>query len=464
MHTLKINIPDDDRTSIQTVVDTFRRRGFECYLVGGSVRDLILDHGIYDFDFATNAHPGDVMKMFRRVIPTGIKHGTVSVLLNDRIFEITTYRSDGKYIDGRRPESVFFSDSLEEDVRRRDFTINGLAYDVERGEVLDYVDGLADLQQGIIRTIGDPIERFSEDGLRTYRACRFAARLNFTIEENTFNAISGTLDVAKLVSVERIRDEFNKLLEAERPSVGIEYFRRSGLLDLFLPELAQCYGVDQNRFHVFDVYYHSLYSCDAAPAKNLVIRLAALLHDIGKDPTRREVTDGESTFYNHEVIGARMVRRIMKRLRYSNEDSARVNNLILNHMFHYTEDWSDGAVRRFMRKVGLENIDDLVELRMADRRGNGSRDGLPAPILRLRDRMNKVIEDENAITVKDLNINGHDLMQGFHLKPGPVIGRILNELLEKVLDDPAINEHDALMSLSRDIMDRVKGEESGAES
>ena len=458
MHTLKINIPVEERESIRSIVGNFTSRGFECYLVGGSVRDLILDHEIYDYDFATNAHPHEIMKMFRRVIPTGIKHGTVSVLLNNRIFEITTYRADGKYIDGRRPETVHFSQSLEEDVCRRDFTINGLAYDVEKEEVLDYVDGLSDIRKGIIRTIGDPMERFSEDGLRTYRACRFASRLNFVIEDSTFDAISKTLEIAKLVSVERVRDEFNKLLETANPSVGIEYMRKAGLLDLFLPELSQCYGVQQNRFHIFDVYYHSIYSCDAAPGDNMVIRLAALLHDIGKVPSRREVEDGEATFYNHEVIGARMVRRIMKRMKYSNEETARVNNLILNHMFHYTEDWSDGAVRRFMRKVGLENISDLIELRLADRKGNGSREGLPAPILRLQERIEKAIEEENAITVRDLKINGHILMERFSLKPGPVIGRVLNELLEHVLDDPAINEPDTLLTMAEGILATLDSE------
>jgi poly(A) polymerase/tRNA nucleotidyltransferase (CCA-adding enzyme) len=451
---LKLQIPKEEQQAIRNIVSTFTSRGFECYLVGGTVRDFILGRANYDYDFATNARPDDVMSLFKRVIPTGIKHGTVSVLFNNHMFEITTYRSDGKYIDGRHPESVHFSTSLKEDVCRRDFTINGLAYDVERDEVLDYVDGIADINRKIIRTIGEPLERFSEDGLRTYRACRFAARLDFIIEERTFDAILKTHHIAQLVSIERIRDEFNKLLETGRPSAGIEYMRNSGLLDLFLPELSQCYGVTQNRYHIHDVYYHSLYSCDAAPADNIKIRLAALLHDIGKVSTKRAGEDGDSTFYNHEVIGAKMVRKIMKRMKYSNDDCDKVNNLILNHMFHYTDDWSDGAVRRFMRKAGIENIDDLISLRLADRKGNGSREGLPVPIVKLQERIAKVIEDENAITVKDLKINGNTLMEHFNLRPGPTIGKILNELLEHVLDDPDVNEPDILLSMSRDILAR----------
>lgn len=457
---MKLQIPKDEQKTIRQIVSTFTSKAYECYLVGGSVRDFILGHPNYDYDFATNAQPKQVMSLFKKVIPTGIKHGTVSVLLDNRIFEITTYRADGKYIDGRRPDSVHFSDSLKEDVCRRDFTINGLAYDVENEEVIDFVNGLADIKSGIIRTIGSPIERFTEDGLRAYRACRFAARLHFIIEENTFEAILKTLHVAKLVSIERVRDEFNKLLETDAPSVGIEYMRQFGLLELFLPELAQCYGVMQNRHHIHDIYYHSIYSCDGGPADNLQIRLAALLHDIGKVATKRDGGDGEATFYNHEVIGAKMARKIMKRMKYSNEDCDKVCNLILNHMFHYTDDWSDGAVRRFMRKVGLENIDDLILLRLADRKGNGSREGLPAPILKLKERIAKAIEDENAITVKDLKINGHMLMQRFNLKPGPVIGKMLNRLLEDVLDEPEINQTDTLLAMAADIFNNLEDYET----
>lgn len=454
MKTLHIEIPADVRDHILTIVNQFKQKGHECYLVGGSVRDLLLGHPVYDYDFATDAHPEVVMRMFRRVIPTGIKHGTVSVIMgDDSTYEITTYRSDGTYIDGRRPEEVHFSKSLEEDVMRRDFTINGLAYDVLSGEVIDYVEGLDDLKRKVIRTIGNPIDRFSEDGLRTYRACRFASKLGFDIDPDTFEAISSTLDVARKISVERIRDEFAKVLETEKPSVGLELLRRCGLMKLFLPELDECFGMDQNRFHVYDIYHHSLYSCDAAPVDRPQIRLAALLHDIGKAPARREGADGDYTFYNHEVIGAKITRRVMKRLRFSNEDVDHVNNLVINHMFHYTDDWTDGAVRRFMRKVGVENLEDLFLLRVADRKGNGSREGIPAPLIKLKERIDRIIEEENAITVRDLDINGHVLMEEFSLTPGPVIGRILNELLEMVLDDPDMNQRLILIQKARDVLE-----------
>ena len=451
----KLPIPKKLSDTMKLIARKFNENGFQCYLIGGSVRDLILEKKVYDYDFATDAHPEQVKRIFKRVIPTGIKHGTVTIIKSDRSFEVTTYRADGKYIDGRRPETVSFSKTLEEDVLRRDFTINGLAFDLEKEHIIDYVNGMKDLASGIIRTIGDPLDRFNEDGLRPYRACRFAAKLNFTIEDETFSAIGSTLDIAKKVSVERVRDEFKKILGSARPSIGIEYLRKSGLLALFLPELADCFDVSQNKFHIFDVYYHSIYSCDAAPRNNLNVRIAALLHDIGKVQTRRLGDDGDYTFYNHEVISAKIARKILKRMKFSNEEITRINNLVLNHMFHFTDDWTDGAVRRFMRKVGLENIEELFILRQADRKGNGSRNGLPAPILRLQERIERIIEDENAMTVKDLDINGTVLMDEFGLEPGPVIGKILNQLLEMVLDDPEINKKDVLIEKAREIIAKI---------
>ncbi len=456
MQNKALNIPDDFYTPLTGFVKTFHENGFECYLVGGSVRDLILGFDIYDYDFATNARPDQVMKLFKRVIPTGVKHGTVTVLVQGMEFEVTTYRADGKYFDGRRPETVYFASTLEEDVTRRDFTINGLALDIRTNQIIDHVKGLADIKDGIIRTIGNPDERFKEDGLRTYRACRLASKLNFEIEEKTFNSISQALDVAAKVSVERIRDELLKILETDKPSVGFEYMRKTGLLRNCLPELAEAYNVEQNRFHAYDIYYHSLYSCDAAPRGNPLVRLAALFHDIGKVQTKRMGDDGDYTFYNHEVIGARIVRRIMKRLKFSNTELDKVNNLVINHMFHYTNEWTDGAVRRFMRKVGVENLPDLFTLREADRSGNGSRFGIPEPIKRLQERIELIIEAENAITVTDLDINGNIIMDAFDLKPGPVIGSILKELLELVLDNPEINDRDILLQEAAEIYERLK--------
>ncbi|HQL44301.1 MAG TPA: CCA tRNA nucleotidyltransferase, partial [Spirochaetota bacterium] len=321
-------IPDTVAQEINTICNILLNNGFECYLVGGSVRDLILQIPVYDYDFATNARPEQVMKLFKKVVPTGIKHGTVTVLMRYAQYEITTYRSDGNYTDGRHPDSVAFSDSLKEDVERRDFTINGLAYDVNNRVIIDYVGGMGDIEKKIIKTIGDPLQRFSEDGLRPYRACRLAAKLHFSINKKTLEAIPQMLDVASKISVERVRDEIKKMLEADKPSVGFEYMRVTGLLQLCLPELSQGFGMEQNKYHLYDIYYHSIYSCDAAPKDKPLLRLAALLHDIGKIATRREGHDGDFTFYNHEVIGAKIARKIMRRLKFSNDEIEYVTNLI----------------------------------------------------------------------------------------------------------------------------------------
>lgn len=452
---IDLNIPDEYLSPVTEIVKVFRSKGFECYMIGGAVRDLILGNGISEVDFATNARPEIITSLFKKVIPTGIKHGTVTLLKGNKSFEITTYRSDGDYSDGRHPDDVRFSDTLEQDVERRDFTINGLAYDPLAKKVIDYSGGIEDIEKKIIRTIGDPDQRFREDGLRTMRACRFAAKLDFKIEDATLNAISVNSDVIRMISSERIRDELMKMMAADKPSIGLEYMRKTGLLKIILPELDSCYGISQNKYHIYDIYHHSIYSCDSASRNDPIIRVAALFHDIGKLPSRAPASDGENTFYNHEVIGAKIVRRIMKRLKFSNEETEKVNNLIINHMFHYTDEWTDGAVRRFMRKVGLENLEDLFTLRLADRKGNGSREGLPAPIVKLKERINKIIDDENAITVRDLKINGHDLMNEFGLKPGPIIGIVLNQLLEYVLDDPEVNSRDILIGKVREILNNV---------
>ncbi len=444
----RLPIPPLHEKHIARIFKTLNNAGFECFIVGGSVRDMLLELPAYDFDFTTNARPEQISALFKHSIPTGIKHGTLTLLFDRLSYEITTYRSEGEYSDGRRPDEVFFSESLEEDILRRDFTINGLAYNYNTFDVLDYCGGIQDLEDSIIRAIGSPEDRLSEDGLRGYRACRFASKLNFQIDRATLKAIKSTLSVAEKVSVERVRDEIMKLMNSDKPSVGIEYMRMTGLLDLCLPELADTYGIKQNKYHKYDVYYHNLYSCDAAPQTRPLIRFAALLHDIGKLPCRGTGADGDYTFYNHEIVGYRIVKKIMKRLKFSNDEIEEVGNLIVNHMFHYTNEWTDGAVRRFIRKVGLENIDDLLLLREADRVGNGSRSGLAEPVYKLRRRIDEIIEKENAMSIKDLDINGTVLIEAFSLSQSPVIGKILNYLLEQVLDDPSLNNQETLLRLS----------------
>lgn len=455
-----MNIPD----YVIKIAKELQSQGFEGWIVGGSIRDLLLGKKASDYDIATNATPDQLMRIFRRTVPTGIKHGTVTVISGSHSVEVTTFRSDGKYSDFRRPDSVTYARTILEDLSRRDFTINAIAYSPVTGELLDPYVGKSDLENRIIRSVGDPFERFKEDGLRPYRACRFAAQLGFSIEAKTFKAISECLESASKVSMERIRDEFIKIIQSPKPSTGVELLRRSGLLEVFLPELLTGFGINQNKYHRFDIYYHNLFTCDAARQDNLCIRLAALFHDIGKFYAKREVESKgsdtrKSVFYNHEIIGAAVTRRIMRRLKFSNQEVKLVTHLIRYHMFHYTNQWTDGAVRRFIRKVGIENLDALFELRRADRIGNGLKSGESRSIQNLKKRIEKVLEEANAITVKDLAVNGYDIMNEFNIKPGPMVGKILNHLLEEILDDPSKNQPVVLLTLARDFYNKINAPE-----
>jgi tRNA nucleotidyltransferase (CCA-adding enzyme) len=424
------------------------RAGYGCYLVGGAVRDMLLKRKFTDYDVATEARPDAVMKIYRRVIPTGIKHGTVTVLFKGIQVEVTTFRTESDYTDGRRPSRVTFSPSILEDLKRRDFTINAMAYDLAGGGLLDPHDGRGDLRRGIIRAIGDPGERFSEDGLRPVRACRFAAQFNFKIEEHTFQSIPKALETVKQVSAERIRDELIRMLEAEKPSVGLQALHDSGLLALILPELEQAVGVEQRELHCFDVFEHLIYSCDAASADSLDLRLSALFHDIGKPGTLSSDADGLAHFFGHEELSARLAEQILLRLRFPNETIRTVTHLVRQHMFNYSEDWSDAAVRRFVARAGEAYIPALLALRRADQVGTCNRREVPHMLIAFEKRIEKVLAAAGALTLSSLKINGRDLMRRLALPPGPQVGLVLNYLLEAVLDDPSLNETTTLLTLA----------------
>jgi poly(A) polymerase/tRNA nucleotidyltransferase (CCA-adding enzyme) len=424
------------------IITVLKENGHQAYLVGGCIRDLLLTIPIEEWDITTSAKPDQVSELFSKVLPTGIEYGTVTIILADGQYEVTTFRSDERYVDGRHPANVTFTDDIHKDLSRRDFSMNALAYDPLTEQLLDEWAGQKDLKKGLIRAIGNPAERFSEDGLRSVRACRFASKLEFEIEKETFAAISRTLEVTKKVAPERIHDEMVKMLSARKPSLGFELMRRSGLLKLIIPELGDCYGVKQPpQFHKYDVYWHSLYSCDAADPSNLALRLAALLHDISKP----ECKEGFH-FYNHDRIGAKVAKEILQRLRFSNAEIAKVFNLIKNHMFNYESSWSDAAVRRFMRRVGVGNLEDLFALRAADTKAM-EREIEDAYLEELKSRIQKVIDEEQALHVKDLKVDGKDVMKILKIKPGPKVGELLSTLLEKVLDDPKLNERETLLKL-----------------
>jgi tRNA nucleotidyltransferase (CCA-adding enzyme) len=441
-------IPDD----VLSVCRRLRQAGFEAYLVGGSVRDLLLGRSLGDFDVATSARPEEILRVFgaRFSVPTGLQHGTVTVLAGEpaRQVEVTTFRGEGAYLDGRHPSVVTFGATLAEDLSRRDFTMNAIAYEPQAGAIIDLHLGQADIARRLVRTVGDAIQRFSEDGLRPMRAVRQATQLGFEVDASTLAAIPATLDVFRKVSAERVRDELLKLLLAPRPSRGIELMRQTGLLAEVLPELSATFGCKQNRFHKHDVYQHSLATLDAVPAEP-ILRLAALLHDVGKPRTQIEQPDapGEFGFFKHEYVGAEMAEAIAGRLRLSRAETELLVALVAHHMFFYTPDWTDGTVRRFVNRVQVERIAPLFALREADIVSRGRGEDRECETRELHARIARVAAEDAVLRVKDLAVNGADVMRVLGVGPGPQVGRVLNRLLERVLDDPTLNQKETLERL-----------------
>ncbi|MBN1618788.1 HD domain-containing protein [Candidatus Dojkabacteria bacterium] len=460
---------------VQTVARILSKEGFKCYLVGGALRDLVMGILPDDYDLATDALPDQMLNIFPKAVSTGAKFGTVTVIIREKDgyptyqVEVTTFRSDEKYVDGRWPSTVEFVKNLDEDLKRRDFTWNSMAMDLASADldgskdlkkmtIYDPFDGIIDLNNKIVRSTGVAEQRFSEDGLRALRACRLAAELGFDIEEKTFKAITKTLAVSAQVSMERVRDEIVKLLnKSEKPSIGIEFMRKSGLLKLFIPELLEGVGFDQPIFHKEDVYKHLLSTMDLAPVN---IRLAALLHDIGKP--RKAMADGH--FYGHDIEGEKITREVMQRLRFSRAEIDRVARLVKFHMFYYpivsenasekdieiyeSKKWTDSAVRRFIARVGEENIDDLFSLRIADASSNPDGIFQPAEIEQLQERISEIRQKDMALKINDLKIDGNDLAE-LGIEKGPLMGIILKDLLEKVIDDPSMNTKDQLLDLAK---------------
>jgi len=473
---IREKIPD----YVMKVADTLIENGFKAYLVGGAVRNILLNCPPKDFDIATDALPDQIEKIFPKAININAKFGTIIVVIESKTgerfdVEVTTFRKEEEYYGGRWPGRVQFINDIREDLSRRDFTIDAMAVDlgvlnkhgINMDEVIiDYFDGKSDLNNKIIRAVGDPVERFSEDGLRPFRACRIASVYGFTIEENTFSAMKQTLHISKLVSIERIRDEFLELIyKSPVPSIGIELLRQSGLLALFLPELSEMRGIIQPAFHAYDLYTHSIKALDIAEDE---IKLAALFHDIGKIKTMTKDKSGIH-FYGHDVEGAKMTESILNRLRMPKNDIQRVVNLVRWHMFYYpsaewrkeygdvfhleTKDggWTDSAVRRFIKKVGENAIEDLFKLRIADANAN-PKSGFEAREIEIfANRISEVRKQDMALKVSDLDISGRDLIE-IGIQPGPQMGQILNKLLDMVIEEPGMNSKELLLDASKDLL------------
>jgi tRNA nucleotidyltransferase/poly(A) polymerase len=435
-------------SSVTTFLQALRDRSFEVYVVGGAVRDLILGNEVKNWDFTTNATPEEMLELF----PDSFYHniyGTVTVKWPQKsespsLFEITPFRTEGDYSNGRHPDRVTWARTLEEDLSRRDFTIGAMAYDGVR--IIDPFGGQIDLRARMIRAVGDPQKRFAEDALRMLRAIRFASQLACMIEPATFESIKMQAESITRISAERIRDEFLKILSSQYPAEGILFLRSSGLLRYILPEVETCFQVPQRspkRHHIYDVGTHLVKSLEHCSSANPITRFATLIHDIGKAQTYHKGTDGVITFYNHEVVGERMATVIADRMRLSKDEKDLLVRLVAYHQFVVSEQMTDNAIRRFIRNVGKENLTEMFALRHADRLGGAAQETSWRTELFKKRVAELLIE---PFTVKDLKIDGHDVMQVLDIPPSRRVGDILDMLFTKVLAKELMNDRDILLN------------------
>lgn len=419
--------------------------GHAAYVVGGCLRDVYLGRDPSDWDLTTDARPERIVELLRGAQYEN-RFGTVVVIREGEPHEVTTFRSDHEYADHRRPRRVEFGDRIEDDLARRDFTVNAMAWGRRPDEapgIVDPFDGRRDIERRVLRAVGEPAARFREDALRMMRAVRLAATLDFSIEPATLAAITANAALARHLSGERVATELDKLLAARTPSIGLRLLDETGLLDVHLPEIAAQRGIPQNKITGDDLLAHTLRTVDAVAPEHPVVRLAALFHDIGKPATQ---ADGH--FRGHDAVGASMVPDVAKRLRMPRAVGERIAHLVRQHMFSYEPAWSDAAVRRFIMRVGPAALDQLFELRIADDVGSG----LPArsPALReLRRRVREQLDSQAALRRGDLAVHGDDLIAELGIARGPLVGILLDALLEHVVADPGLNRRETLLALAR---------------
>ncbi len=435
------------------ILQAIVKAGFEVAIVGGAVRDFLAKKDISDWDFTTNARPEEILKLIKGSFYNN-RFGTVGVVLQSQklTIQITTYRTEEKYTDKRHPDVIVWGKTLEEDLSRRDFTINAMALRIENGKLkvekdnlVDPFDGQKDLRNKLVRAVGDPDKRFREDALRLLRATRFATTLGFKIEDKTAAAIKKNAKALLLISGERIRDELFKILGSENAADGILLARDLGLLQIILPELNECFTVEQKspqRHHIYDVGTHCVMSLRNCPSKDTITRLATLLHDTGKAKVAAVTEEGVRTFHNHELVSSRQALQIAKRLHLTNTQREKLFKLVRWHQFSVNENQTDKALRRFIRNIGVENIEDMMDLRIGDRLGGGLQQPESWRLKLFRKRLKDVMK--KPFTVADLKVDGHDVMKILNIKPGPKVGEVLKMLFEQVADDPKKNNRDYL--------------------
>jgi tRNA nucleotidyltransferase (CCA-adding enzyme) len=443
---------------VQYVADTLESRGFEAYLVGGCVRDLLIEKEPKDWDITTNAHPTDIQSLFPETYLNN-DFGTVGVVTESddprhKVVEVTPYRTETTYSDARRPDSVEFGVSLPEDLKRRDFTVNAIAFRLHTGELVDPYEGALDIKAKRLRAVGEAKERFAEDALRMMRAVRLAVELEFVIESETMAAIAENAPNLGRISKERIRDEFRRILESKQPMQGIIFLQKLGLLEYIAPDLLRGIGVEQNQAHAYDVWEHLLRTMQHAANKDwsFDVRLAGLFHDVSKPETRRWSDEKKDwTFHGHEVVGARVTKKALQDLKFPKDTIEKVVKLVRWHMFFSDpEQVTLSAVRRTIANVGEEHIWELMQLRRCDRIGTGRPKEQPFRLRKYTAMVEEALRD--PISVKMLKIDGSRIMEITGEKPGPKLGHTLNALLEEVLEDPTLNTTEYMEKRALDLM------------
>lgn len=442
MEVIEIEIPDD----VVTLIEVLEENGHEAYVVGGAIRDALLGKAPKDWDIGTSATPEEIISSYKdrfRVFDKGIEHGTVGVIVNHRDFEVTTFRIEKEYLDNRRPSGVEFTNSLREDLKRRDYTINAMAYGIRTG-LVDIFGGQDDMAKKTVRAVGDPYERFEEDALRVLRGIRLARELNFHIETETIEGMKKRGHLIQNISFDRIREEFTRILMTDKPSIGIGYLKEIGVLKYILPELEVCIGFDQkNPHHTKDVYGHIMDVLDRVPPV-LELRLGALLHDIGKPECFHLDYHGVGHFYGHEKVSETVGLHILRRLNYSKSVVKKVRVLIRYHMSIH-DFKTESSIKRFVNRVGRENIDDLVELQMADKRSGNSAESLKN-VVNFKERYDRILMNETPMNLSDLSVSGNDV-KALGVSEGMIIGKALNKLLCKVIEDPSIDQQHELKEI-----------------
>lgn len=434
-----IKLPDE----VMKLMDEFKKNNYQIFVVGGAVRDALLKKSVDNWDFTTNAIPDEIRKLFPDSFYNNI-YGTVSIPKDKIIFEITPFRKESNYSDSRHPEKIEWAKTIEEDLSRRDFTINAIAYDGKN--IIDPYVGQKDLENKLIKAVGDPDIRFKEDALRLLRAVRFTSQLGFLIEDSTRDSIQKNAGLITKISWERIRDEFLKILGGDHPSEGILFLKNTGLLSYILPEVDVCFAIPQKspkRHHVYDVGTHLVMALKHCPSSDPITRFATLIHDIGKAKTfhKDEKTD-LITFYNHEVVGKKQTEKIAERFKLSNKQKDKLITLVAEHQYTVSETQTDKAIRRFIRSVTKEYLQDMLDLRTGDRIGSGAK-----PTSWRNELFKKRLEEvqKQPFQIKDLKIDGNDVMKLLKIKPGPQVGSILKKLFDKVSDGKLKNEKQALL-------------------